>query len=56
MALKLKFVKDRGYETYNTKEVKEEHNEKAKEDNEMGEEEVEEAPVLLVTHLFNILN
>ena len=52
LALKLKLVSGRGYETYNTK-VKKEHKEKAK-----GEEEEtaeEDAPVPLVTHVNNIL-
>ena len=55
LALKLKFVKDRGYETYNTKE-KNEHDEEAKADEETeAAEEEEEAPVPLVTHVNNIL-
>ena len=51
MALKLKLVRGRSYETYNTKEVKKEHTEEVK-----GEEEdtAEEAPVPLVTHVKNI--
>ena len=49
LALKLKLVKGRGYETYNTKEVKEEHKEEAK-------AEEEDAPVPLVTHVNNILH
>ena len=53
LALKLKLVKGRGYETYNTKEVKTEHKEEAKAEEE---EMVEEEPVLLVTHVNNILH
>ena len=34
LALKLKFVKGRGYETYNTEEVKKEHKEEAKTEEE----------------------
>ena len=54
MALKLKLVRDRGYETYSTKEVKKEHKEEVK----AGEEETveEEAPVPLVTHVNNFLH
>ena len=53
MALKLKIVKGRGYETYNTKEVKKEHKEEAKAEEE---ETAEEEPVPLVTHVNNILH
>ena len=54
MALKLKPVRGRGYETYNTKEVEKEHKEEAKaEEEEMAEEE---SPVPLVTHINNILH
>ena len=54
LALKLKFVRGRGYETYNTKEVKKEHKEEAK----AGEEETveEDVPFPLVTHVNNILH
>ena len=52
--MKLKFVKGRGYETYNTKEVKKEHKEEAKADEEAEQEE--EAPVLLLTYVNNILH
>ena len=54
LALKLKFVKGRGYETYNTKEVKKQHKEEPKADVETEEEQ--EAPVPLVTHVNNILH
>ena len=54
LALKLKLVRGRGYETYNTKEVKREHK---KEANAEEEETVEEeAPVPLVTHVNNFLH
>ena len=53
LALKLKLVKGRGYETYNTKEVKKEHKEKAKAEEEQT---VEEEPIFLVTHVNNILH
>ena len=53
LALKLKTVRGRGYETYNTKEVKKEHKEEAKAEEE---ETAEEEPVPLVTHVNNILH
>ena len=53
LAVELKLVWGRGYETYNTKEVKKEHKEEAKAEEE---ETAEEAPVSLVTHLTNILH
>ena len=54
LALKLKLVKGRGYETYNTKEVKKKHKEEAK----AKEEETAEKddPVPLITHVNNILH
>ena len=45
-ALKLKLVRDRGYETYNTKEVKKEHKEEV--------EAEENVPVPLFTHVNNL--
>ena len=54
LALKLKLVKGRGYETYNTKEVKKEHRGEAKAEEE--ETAKEDAPVPLVTHVNNILH
>ena len=51
LALKLKLVKGRGHETYNTKEVKKEHKEEAKAEEE---ETAEEEAVPLVTHVNNI--
>ena len=49
MALKLKLVRGRGYETYNSKEEKKDLKEEAKADEE-------DAPVPLVTHVNNILH
>ena len=53
LVLKLKLVRGRGYETYNTKEVKREHKEEAK---AAEEETADEEPVPLVTHVNNILH
>ena len=53
LALKLKLIKGRGYETYKTQEVKKEHKEEAKAEEE---ETVDEEPVPLVTHVNNILH
>ena len=53
LALKLKHVRGRGCETYNTKELKKEHKDEAKTEEE---ETTEEEPVPLVTHLNNILH
>ena len=53
LALKLKLVTSRGYETYKTKEVKKEHKEEAEAEEEETAEE--EAPVPLVTHVNMIL-
>ena len=54
LALKLILVRGRGYETYKTKEVKKEHKEEAKvEEQETAEED---APVLLVTQVNNLLH
>ena len=53
MDLKLKLVKGRGYETYNTKEVKKEHKKEAKAEEE---ETAEEEAVPLVTLVNNILH
>ena len=55
LALKLKLEKGRGYETYNSKEVKKEHEAEAKAEAEETVAE-EEAPVPLVTHVNNILH
>ena len=53
LVLKLKLVKGRAYETYNTKELKKEHKEEARTEEE---ETAEEEPVAIVTHLNNILH
>ena len=53
MASKLKLVKGRGCETYNSKEVNRERKEEAK---AQDEETAEEEPVPLVTHVNNILH
>ena len=53
LALKLKLVRGRGYETYDTKEVKKEHKEEAKAEEEETVEE--EAKVPLVNHVNNTL-
>ena len=54
LALKLKVVKGRGYETYSSKKVKKEHKEEAKADDSLEEEKG--APVPLVTYVNNILH
>ena len=54
LSLKLKLVTGRAYETYNTKEVKKEHKEEAKAEEEKTAEE--DAPVPLITHVNNILH
>ena len=54
LVLKLKPVRGRGYETYTTKEVKTEHKQEAKADEEETAEV--EATVPLVTHVNNILH
>ena len=50
----MNLVRGRGYETYNTKEVKKENKEEIKAEEEETAEE--EAPVPLVTHVNNILH
>ena len=52
--MKLKLVRGRGYETYNTKEIKREHKEETTAEEEKTVEE--EAPVPLVAHVNNILH
>ena len=54
LAVKLKLVRGRGYGTYNTKELKKEHKEEAKAEEEETAEE--DTPVPLVTHVNNILH
>ena len=54
LAWKLELIRGRGYETYKIKEVKEEHKEEAKaEEDETAEED---ASIPLVTHVNNILH
>ena len=53
LAFKLKIIRGRGYETYNTKEVKNEHKQDAKAEEE---ETAEQAPVPLITNVKNILH
>ena len=54
LGLKLKLVTGRGYETYNTKEVKKEHKEEAKAEEEETADDA--APFPLVTPVNNILH
>ena len=54
LALKLKLVRGCGYEIYNTKEVKKEHKEEAKTEEEETVEK--DAPVPLVAHVNNVLH
>ena len=57
LALKLKFVKGRGYETHKTTEIKREHEKEAKGDEEtVAAEEEQETPVPSATHVNNILH
>ena len=56
LAVKLKLVRCRGYEIYNSKETREEHKEVTKPDEEATAEEEQEAPVPLVTHVNNIVH
>ena len=56
LALKLKFVKGRSNETYNTKRIKRENKEETKADKEATAEEEQDALVLLVTHVNHILH
>ena len=58
LALKLKMIKGRGYEICNPKESEKEHKDESKEDaaEDTADEEMEEdPPVLLVTHVNNVL-
>ena len=56
LILKLKLLRGCGYETYNSSEIKNEHKEETITDEEATAEEEQEAPVLLVTHVHNILH
>ena len=53
LALKLKFVQNHGYETYQYKHIQQEHKEMAKTDQKTEEEQV---PIPLVTHVNSILH
>ena len=52
----MKFVEGRGYEAYNTKDVKIEHKEEDKADEKNAPEEEQEVLVPLVTLVNNILH
>ena len=54
LASKLKFVKGRGYEIYNSREVEQEHKEETKVI--VGTEKEQQVPAPLVTRVKNILN
>ena len=58
MALKLKFVKGSGYDTYKSKEKKKEHKDESIVFTETGsdEEEEEEEEVVRVTYVKNIMH
>ena len=57
LALKLKFVKDRGYGAYNGKEVKKDHKEETEANEEMpAAEEVKKAPAPFVGYVKYILH
>ena len=55
LALKLKFVKGRGYETYESKEKKKEHKDESVVFTETGTDDEEEEEVARVTYLNNIM-
>ena len=55
LALKLKFVKGRGYDTYESKEKKKEHKDESVVFNETGDDE-EEVEVARVTYVNNIMH
>ena len=54
MALKLKFVKGRGYDTYESKEKKKEHKDESVVFTETGDDDCEENEVARVTYVNNI--
>ena len=56
MALKLKFVKGRGYDTYESKEKKKEHKYESVVFTKTGDEEEEEDEVARVTYVNNIMH
>ena len=55
MALKLKFVKGRGYDTYGSKEKKKEHKDESVNFTETGTDDEEEKEVAPVTYVNNIM-
>ena len=55
LALKLKFVKGRGYDTYESKEKKKEHKDESVVFNETGNNEEEQENVARVTYVNNIM-
>ena len=56
MALKLKFVKGRGYDTYESKEMKKEHKDECVVFTETGDDEEEQDEVARVTYVNNIMH
>ena len=56
LALNLKFVKGRGYDTYESKEKRKEHKEESVVFTETGDEEEEQEKVVQVTYVNNILH
>ena len=56
MALKLKFVKARGYDTYESKEKKKEHKDESVVFTELGTDDGEEEEVARVTYVNNIMH
>ena len=55
LALKLKFVQERGYDTYESKEKKKEHKDESVVFNETGNDEEEQEEVARVTYVNNIM-
>ena len=56
LALKLKFVKGRGYDTYESKEKKKEHKDESAVFTETGTDDGEEEEVARVTYVNNIMH
>ena len=56
LALKLKFVKGRGYDTYESKERKKEHKDESVVFTETGDDDSEEKEVARVTYVNNIMH
>ena len=56
LALKLKFVKGRGYDTYESKEKKKEHKDESVVFTETGDDDSEEEEVARVTYVNNIMH